>query len=78
MARGFILVDQWHSHAKTWEELADPERHTGDAAQVDKLWSFQAPKITDQEPGCPIGHVVMRVEDDGSLTKIRANYDSSD
>ena len=76
--KGYIRVDQWHSHARTWDELANPERHTGDAAQVDRLWAFQVPEILKDPPGCPIGSVVLRVEDDDTLTVHRANYDSSD
>ena len=76
--KGYIRVDQWHSHAKTWGELADPAQHKGDAAQIDKLWAFVVPPILKDPPSCPIGSVVLRVEDDDTLTVFRTNYDSSD
>lgn len=79
MARGFITVLQWYSNIKHIDELMDPEQHRGDAAAIDSLLGFNQPKIVPDDPGMPsIGSVVMRVEDDGSLTRVHCNFDSSD
>ena len=75
----FCVVDQWHSMAETWAELADEAQHKGDAAQVDKLWKFKLPELLDAPPaGLWKGTVCLRVEDSGELTVHSSNYDSSD
>jgi len=77
--RGYVVIDQWHSNARTWDELADPRRHRGDAAQVDRMLGWDEPELLERDPGwCLKGYVVMRVEDDGALTVVHTNYDSSD
>lgn len=77
--RGFITVRQWYSLCKTIDELVDEEQHTGDAAAIDLVLGFTPPEIVPEDPGTPsIGSVVMRVEDDGKLTLVHANFDSSD
>jgi hypothetical protein len=78
MARGYVLVDQWHSMAKTWDELVNPEQHTGDAAQINKLWKFQPPKLSPTPLSPYKGEVCLQVEDDGTLKVFAANYDTSD
>lgn len=75
--KGYIQVLQWYGRIKHLDELNDPEQHTGDAKSVDSLLGFRAPEVYPTEPPCPIGHVVLRVEDDNSLSFVRANYDSS-
>jgi hypothetical protein len=79
--RGFVVVDQWHSMAETWAELSQPDHHRGDAAQIDRIWDFRAPKILDRDPGrsaLQIGEVVLRIEDDDRLTVVHSRYDTSD
>lgn len=75
--RGYVRVLQWHGSVKHINELNDPFQHKGDASSIDSLLGFRAPEVHSSEPFCPIGHVVLRIEDDGSLTLVRANYDSS-
>jgi hypothetical protein len=76
--KGYIDVDQWHSvGVKTLTDLL-PENHKGDAAEIDKILPWKGVTILPEQPGCPIGHVIFRVEDDDSLTRVQSNYDSSD
>ena len=78
MARGYVLVDQWHSLVKTWDELVDVSKHTGDAAEVNKLLTFKVPKLSPTPLSPYRGEVCLRVEDDGTLKVFSANYDTSD
>lgn len=75
--RGYVRVPQWYGHIGHIDELNDPSRHTGDASSVDVLCGFTPPEVHERPPSCWDGHVVLRVEDDGSLTLFAANYDSS-
>ena len=75
--KGYVVVDQWHSLAKTWDELANPEKHTGDAAQVDKILPFYTPKLSERPLYPSIGEVCLAVHEDGHLSVHAANYDSS-
>ncbi len=75
--RGYVRVLQWYGSIEHINELNDPLQHHGDAQSVDNLLGFFPVPIEQEMPDCPIGHVVLRVEDDGSLTKVRTNYDTS-
>lgn len=74
----YCIVDQWHSMAETWDELAHPEQHRGDAAEVNKLWSFKVPDLLDAPPPyLGMGRVCLEVHDDGTLSVHSARYDTS-
>jgi hypothetical protein len=53
------------------------ENHKGDAAHIDKVCGFLSPLIEENPPPLFIGEVSFIVEDDGSLTRYDACYDSS-
>jgi hypothetical protein len=77
--KGYIEVLQWYAKCKSIEELNDTEQHTGDAKSIDQLLGFKAPDIMPEAPKhIPKGYAVLRVEDDGKLTFVNANWDSSD
>ena len=75
---GYIKCSQWHSlNVKHVTEITDPGKHKGDGSVVDQVCGFTSPLITEDPPNVFIGEVCFIVEDDGTLTFYRSNYDSS-
>ena len=75
--KGYVEALQWYSRCKTLDELCDPSQHTGDAAAITQILGPMDYPIRADLWSPAIGSVIFRVEDDDTLTLVRANYDSS-
>ena len=71
--KGYVKIMQWYIDATHVDQLIKPE---GEEPQI-RTFGGERPEIVQESPKPKLGEIVFSVADDGSLTLVDSNFDSS-